>query len=77
MNAERATKLTKGCVVVMAGRSGMPGYGNAQCVQEVCEPLGTVSLYGHNEYYNIRDINKIVEYPILPNPGDEANGEGA
>ncbi len=59
-----SAKLTKGCVVFMKASSGLTGYGNGQCVSEVCEPLGTVSLYGHNEHYKIYDIDRIVEYPI-------------
>ncbi len=56
-------KLTKGYVVFMKASSGLTGYGNAQCVSGVCEPLGTVSLYGHNQHYKIYDIDRVVEYP--------------
>ncbi len=61
----RATTLVSGCVVMMSGSSGVPGYGNAQCVNEVCEPLGTISLYGHNQHYKIRDIQRILAYPFI------------
>lgn len=47
----------------MKASSGMTGYGNGQCVSEVCEQLGTVSLYGHNQHYKIYDIDRVVEYP--------------
>ena len=53
--------IKKGCVVFMKGSSGLIGFGNAQCVSNVCEPLGTIGLYGHNEHYKISDISKIVE----------------
>ena len=61
----RATTLTKGCVVYMKESSGLTGYGNLQCVKNICEPLDEISLYGHNEHYKIWDIDKIVEYPII------------
>ena len=48
---KRATELCKGCVVMMNSRSGMAGYGNAQCVAEVDLHLGEVSLWGHNQWY--------------------------
>jgi hypothetical protein len=60
----RASKLTTGCTVYMNGSSGCVGYGNIQCVSGVCEPLGEVSLYGHNQAYNIGDIKEIVSYPL-------------
>ena len=41
----RADKLTKGCVVYMKASSGMLGYGNAQCVSSVCDPLDSIRLY--------------------------------
>jgi len=63
-----AKTLMRGCVVMMSASSGMKGYGNAQCVQEVCEPLGTVSLFGHNEHYKISDVSKVVEYPLVKEP---------
>ncbi len=57
-------KLTRGCVVFMKASSGLTGYGDKQCVSGVCEALGTVSLFGHNQSYHIYDIGRIVEYPI-------------
>lgn len=60
----RAEKLTPGCTVYMSSNSGCIGYGNIQCVNGVCEPLGEISLYGHNQNYKIDDIKKIVSYPI-------------
>lgn len=57
-------KLAKGCVVFMKASSGLTGYGNGQCVSEVCEELGTVSLYGHNQHYKTYDIDRIAEYPL-------------
>lgn len=62
---KRATELVKGCVVFMKSSSGMKGYGNAQCVSSVCEPLGEVGFYGHNEHYKTYDIDRIIEYPII------------
>ncbi len=56
-------KLTRGCVVFMKASSGFFGYGNEQCVSSVCEELGTVSLFGHNQHYKIYDIDRITEYP--------------
>jgi hypothetical protein len=56
-------KLTRGCVVFMKAWSGLTGYGNEQCVSSVCEELGTVSLFGHNQHYKIYDIDRIAEYP--------------
>ena len=47
----------------MKASSGLTGYGNGQCVSGVCEVLGTVSLYGHNQDYKIYDIDRVVEYP--------------
>ncbi|KKM17688.1 hypothetical protein LCGC14_1673280 [marine sediment metagenome] len=60
----QAKTLTRGCIVFMKASSGLVGYGNAQCVSSVCEPLGGIGLFGHNQQYKIRDIEKIVEYPI-------------
>jgi len=59
----RANKLTRGCVVKMKASSGLVGYGNEQCVSGVCEPLGTLSLFGHNQHYKTYDVAEIVEYP--------------
>jgi len=58
-------ELKRGCVVFMKASSGLIGYGNAQCVSDVCAELGTISLYGHNQLYKTYDIDKIVEYPTL------------
>ena len=66
INCVRASKITKGCVVIMKSSSGMLGYGNAQCISAVCEPLGTISLYGHNQHYKDYDILKVLEYPLVP-----------
>jgi hypothetical protein len=60
---EKIQKLTKGCVVLMKASSGLQGYGNAQCISNVCEPLDEISLYGHNQCYKTYDIQKIIEYP--------------
>ncbi len=57
-------KLKKGDVVMMKRESGMLGYGNAQCVQEVCAELGTISLYGHNQRYKDYHVAK-----VLPSAG--------
>ena len=65
-NINRTTKLMKGCVVIMKASSGLAGYGNPQCVSSFCEPLGTISLYGHNQHYNDYDIEKVLEYHTLP-----------
>lgn len=64
VSCNRATKLIKGCVVMMKSDSGCPGYGNPQCISSVCEPLGTISLYGHNQDYKQYDVDKILEYPL-------------
>jgi hypothetical protein len=64
-NCVRATKLVQGCVVMMSRESGMQGYGNPQCVKDVCEPLGEISLYGHNQHYKAWQIERILEYPII------------
>ena len=61
----RATKLVKGCIVLMAHESGMAGYGNPQCVSSVCDPLDDISLYGHNESYKTYHVLKVLEYPLL------------
>jgi hypothetical protein len=61
----KATKLKKGCVVKMKASSGMTGYGNAQCISSVCEPLGEISLYGHNQHYKDYDVEKVIEYPFI------------
>ncbi len=61
---EMGTKIIKGCVVMMKSSSGLIGYGNPQCVQDVCEPLGTISLYGHNQHYKTHDVLNVIEYPI-------------
>jgi len=59
-------KLSKGCVVFMKASSGLTGYGNPQCISDVCEALGTIGLYGHNQHYKTYDIDRIVEYPSGP-----------
>lgn len=56
-------ELTRGCIVRMSASSGVVGYGNKQCVSGVCEPLGTLSLFGHNPHYKISDVVEIFEYP--------------
>jgi hypothetical protein len=61
----RATKLVRGCVVMMKAGSGCIGYGNAQCVSDVCEPLGTISLFGHNQHYKDYDVATVLEYPFI------------
>ena len=68
----RATTLTRGCVVKLKASSGLIGHGNVQCVSNVCEPLGTISLYGHNEHYKITDVREVIEYPLI-----EVEREGA
>ena len=60
----QAKTLTRGCIVFMKASSGLVGYGNGQCVSSVCEPLGGIGLFGHNQQYKIHDIEKIAEYPI-------------
>jgi hypothetical protein len=55
--------IEKGCVVLMKRSSGLVGYGNPQCVSEVIEGLGEISLYGHNQLYKTYDVEKILEYP--------------
>ena len=55
--------IVKGCVVRMKSSSGLVGYGNAQCVSSVIEPLGEISLYGHNQCYKDYDVEKVLEYP--------------
>ena len=62
---KKATKLCPGCIVFMKQDSGCIGYGNVQCIRNVCEPLDEISLYGHNKNYQIYDIKQIVEYPII------------
>lgn len=54
-------KLMRGSVVMMKASSGLVGYGNEQCVSSICEPLGTLSLFGHNQHYKIYDVAKITE----------------
>jgi len=61
----RATTLVKGCEVYMSSDSGCIGYGNIQCVSSVCEPLGELSLYGHNMNYKIYNVKQIVSFPIV------------
>lgn len=56
--------LMKGCVVYMSSKSGCRGYGNPQCVRDVCEPLGELSLYGHNQAYKTYDVREIVSSPM-------------
>ncbi len=60
----KINELTRGCVVFMKASSGLIGYGNGQCVSDVCEPLGTISLFGHNQNYSISDIERIAEYSL-------------
>ncbi len=57
-------KLTRGCIVFLKASSGLMGYGNGQCVSGVCEQLGTISLFGHNQHYSISDIDRIAEYSL-------------
>jgi hypothetical protein len=51
----------KGDVVFMKASSGMTGYGNAQCISSVCDPLSEISLYGHNQLYRFSDIARVVK----------------
>lgn len=64
IECERATTLTKGCVVFMKSDSGLVGYGNPQCISSVCEKLGEISLYGHNQNYKYHDVYKVIAYPL-------------
>ena len=50
---------------MMKASSGLQGYGNAQCVSDVCEPLSTIALYGHNQHYKTWDIQTIISFPIV------------
>jgi len=68
-------KITKGCVVYMSSKSGCVGYGNPQCVSSVCEPLGEISLYGHNQHYKIYDVREIIEYPESTPPEGKGYSE--
>lgn len=65
VSCERATKLVEGCVVFMSGESELKGYGNPQCVSSVCEPLGELGLYGHNQHYKIYHVSKVISYPFV------------
>lgn len=65
MNCERSRDLIRGCIVKMQSTSGLIGHGNEQCISSVCEPLGTISLFGHNQNYKIYDIQEIIEYPFV------------
>ncbi len=56
----KETELNEGDVVYMKASSGMPGYGNAQCISWVCEDLGELSFYGHNQHYKTYDVEKVV-----------------
>jgi hypothetical protein len=58
-------ELVRGCVVRMRASSGLVGYGNDQCVSNVCKPLGEISLFGHNQHYKIYDIAEVIEYPTV------------
>lgn len=64
IKCERATTLTKGCVVFMKSDSGLVGYGNPQCISNVCLPLGEISLYGHNQHYKDYHVSEVIEYPL-------------
>ncbi len=57
-------KVTRGCVVFMKASSGLTDYGNGQCVSGVCEQLGTISLFDHNQNYSMSDIDRIAEYSL-------------
>ena len=61
----RADKLVKGCIVRMRSDSGVPGYGNPQCISGVFEQLGTISLYGHNQHYKDYGVLEVIEYPLI------------
>jgi len=65
VNCERATKLVPGCIVFMKAASGMRGYGNPQCVSNVCEPLGEISLFGHNQCYKDYHVLRVIKYPLI------------
>ena len=71
IGCKRSQELIKGCIVMMKSSSGLAGYGNPQCVSSVCEPLGTISLYGHNQHYKDYDIAEIIEYPLIEMMLDE------
>jgi len=70
LSFNRATKLMRGCVVMMKPSSLCLGYGNAQCISSVCEELNTVSLFGHNKNYKTWDVLRVVEYPIIETETD-------
>ncbi len=63
--SEKERALIRGCVVRMKSSSGLVGYGNEQCVSSVCDPLETLSLFGHNQHYKIYDVAEVIEYPAV------------
>lgn len=67
--------LMRGCVVMMKKSSGMKGYGNEQCISNVCEPINEISLFGHNQCYKTWDISEILEYPLLETSPDDVAGD--
>ena len=69
-------KVKKGDVVYMSKDSGCIGYGNPQCVSSVCEPLGEIGLYGHNQHYKIYDIKEIVPQ-VSDTPPSQSEGDGS
>jgi len=62
---QAATKIVKGCVVMLKRESCIPGYGNPQCVSEVIEPIDEIYLYGQNQGCKTWHIDKVLEYPII------------
>jgi len=58
-------KIKKGCIVKMKASSGIKGYGNHQCISEQHGTLNTISLYGHNQHYDVHDILEIIDSPFF------------
>lgn len=47
--------------VVMMKPNTCVGYGNAQCIKDVCEELSEISLFGHNQCYKTWDVEKVID----------------
>lgn len=65
--ATNMKNLKRGDVVFMKP-STCEGWGNEQCISGVCEPLGEISLFGHNQAYKTYDVARVVSGEDLDAP---------
>ena len=58
-------ELNRGDIVKLKPNA-CEGWGNEQCISNVCEPLNQISLFGHNQHIRTGDIDKVIQSRTAP-----------